>query len=232
MNDRSATTTSAGAPRSPGARSRTFGALADLDPRVGPQPLVELAVADVDGHDRGRPALEQAVGEPAGGGAERRGPGGPPPSTSKRSRAASSFSPPRPTKRGRGPRTRDGLAGRDEAGRLVGRRAADGDPARRRCRPGPARGWGPGPAGRARRRGGAARSGGSGLLGGGRLAGAFLAAAFLAAPSWPPPSWPVAFLAAAFLAGPCAARRPSWPERWPCRAATRSAARGARGRPG
>ena len=54
MNDRSATRTSAGAPRSPGAHVAHVGALVDLDPGVGAEPLVELAVADVDGHDATR----------------------------------------------------------------------------------------------------------------------------------------------------------------------------------
>ena len=58
---------STGSPRSPVARSPHVGPLADLDPGIGPQPLVELAVADVDRHDLGRAPLEQAVGEPAGG---------------------------------------------------------------------------------------------------------------------------------------------------------------------
>ena len=48
-------------------------------------------------------------------------------STAKRLSAASSFSPPRPTKRGRGPREDDRFAGCDEAGRLVGDRTADQD---------------------------------------------------------------------------------------------------------
>ena len=67
MNDRSATTRANGAPRSPGVEVADVGALADLDPGVGPQPLVQLAVADVDRHHPGGAPLEQAVGEPAGG---------------------------------------------------------------------------------------------------------------------------------------------------------------------
>ena len=68
----------------------------DVDPRIGPQPLVELVPADVDGHHRGGARLEQAVGEPAGGrpGVERATPAT---AMAKRSRAAASFSPPRPT---------------------------------------------------------------------------------------------------------------------------------------
>ena len=38
------------------------------DPAVAAQALVELAVADVDGVDVGRPPLEEAVGEATGGG--------------------------------------------------------------------------------------------------------------------------------------------------------------------
>ena len=55
MNDRSATTSGNGSPRSPGARSRTL-VRSCTSTRVGPQPLVELAVADVDRHHPPRPA--------------------------------------------------------------------------------------------------------------------------------------------------------------------------------
>ena len=62
-------------------RSGAYGSAERLErPRVDPlehgharvlaQPPVELAVGDVDGHDVRRPALEQAVGEAAGGGAD------------------------------------------------------------------------------------------------------------------------------------------------------------------
>jgi hypothetical protein len=42
-------------------------ALEDADAGVGAQALVELAVGDVDGEHAGRPPLQQAVGEAAGG---------------------------------------------------------------------------------------------------------------------------------------------------------------------
>ena len=84
-------------------RSRTLVRSSDRDPGVLAQAEVELAVADVDGHHRRRPPLEEAVGEAAGGRPRRRAPAGPRPSTSKRSRAASSLSPPRPTNRAGGP---------------------------------------------------------------------------------------------------------------------------------
>ena len=100
------------------------GALAATSTRASaPEPFVELAVADVDGdHLRGA-ALEQAVGEAAG---RRAGVEDPNPvtSSSKRSSAASSFSPPRPTNRAARPR-HDRLAGVDLSGRLVGASRAD-----------------------------------------------------------------------------------------------------------
>ena len=128
MNDRSATThVGRRADVAAARRSRTLVRSRHLDPRVGPQALVELAVADVDGDDRGRAPLQQAVGEAAGGRPASRA-RRPATSTPKRSSAASSFSPPRLTKRGGGPSDLDGSSGRDQARRLVGRRAADRDP--------------------------------------------------------------------------------------------------------
>jgi hypothetical protein len=67
-----------------------------VHPAVRPEPLVELAVADVHRDDLRGPPLEEAVGEapveaPA---STQRSPAG---STSKRSSAAWSFSPPRLT---------------------------------------------------------------------------------------------------------------------------------------
>ena len=121
--------------------------------------------------------------------------------TANRVSAASSFSPPRPTKRGAGPEHPDRLAGRHEPGGLVGGRSADGDA------PGRDVGLGLLAAGRqapphqlgveaaARQRSGLLRGGAflAGALLGRRLlrVAVFLAAAFLAA----------VFLAAAFLAG-------------------------------
>ena len=49
-----------------GVQAAHVGPLAVVDPRVGPQPLVELAVADVDRHDLSGAALQHAVGEAAG----------------------------------------------------------------------------------------------------------------------------------------------------------------------
>ena len=139
------------------------------------------------------------------------------------SSAASSFSPPRPTKRGGGPSER--RSARRRATRRAGlsrRRAADGDPAGGDRRPGPRSRLAPGPAGPARRRAGAGRacvsrrpSWPAAFLRRAPssparfLAGAFLAAAFLAGGllGWRP-SWPAAFLAAAFLA---AGGRGRWP---------------------
>ena len=130
--------------------------------------------------------------------------------TSKRVSAASSFSPPRPTKRGPGPSTLDRLAGRDEPGRLVGRGAADGDAPGRDVGLGLLCGWAPGPAAPARRRGGGAPADqaffvagallagrlllGRRLLGGRLLRGRLLGRRLLGrgllrpGPSWPSPS--------------------------------------------
>ena len=103
MNDRSATTRSAGVAEVAGRQVADVGALADLDAGVGAQPLVQLAVADVDGHHRGRAPLEEAVGEPAGRRAEVEGAAALDRRPRTASSAASSFSPPRPTNRGPGP---------------------------------------------------------------------------------------------------------------------------------
>ena len=52
-----------------GFQGADVGPVQHPDPRVLAQAQVELAVADVDGDDLGRPGLQQHVGEPAGGGA-------------------------------------------------------------------------------------------------------------------------------------------------------------------
>ena len=192
MNDRSATSTSAGGAEVAGRQVAHVRALAHLHPRVGAQPLVELAVADVDGHDRGRAPLQEAVGEPAGRRAEVERPaaGDVDARTARGRRRAS-------RRRGRrsaaAARARRRLVGRDEAGRLRRRARRRRSPARRRCPPGPAGGSGPGPAAPARRRGGA---------------GPGAQACFLAA---------AAFLAGRLLGRRLLGRRPSW--RRPSRAA-------------
>ena len=69
MKDRSATIRS-GAVRQGGRIERLHvRALEDRDPLVLAQRPVQLAIGHVGGDHRLRPALEQAVGEPAGGGA-------------------------------------------------------------------------------------------------------------------------------------------------------------------
>ena len=104
-----------------GSKPRTvadIGPLQRADPGVAPEPLVELAPAHVDRHDRGCAVLErQSVNPPVDA----------PASSTPRpvgvdreaTRAASSLSPPRPTKRGGGavttsarpaPTSRDGLS--------------------------------------------------------------------------------------------------------------------------
>ena len=126
------------------------------------------------------------------------------------SRAASSFSPPRLTNRGRGPCDLDRVAGRDEPGRLVGRCAADGHPTRRRSLPRPARGSRTRPrrtsSASSRRRVGVSLPSGGGLLGR-RL----LRWRLLGRPSWrrpssrrpssPAPSSPSAFFGCGLLLG-------------------------------
>ena len=52
MKDRSATTSAARLPHVAGREVADVGALPHHDPGIGAQPLVELAVADVDGHHR------------------------------------------------------------------------------------------------------------------------------------------------------------------------------------
>ena len=61
MKDRSPTRSSAGGTEVAGAQVAGVGALVHLDAGVGPQALVELAVAHVDGHDgRGAPLEERS----------------------------------------------------------------------------------------------------------------------------------------------------------------------------
>ena len=67
MNDRSATTTSAGAPTSPASRCADVGPLAHLDPRVAPEPLVRAGRSRRRRRPpRAAPRWRQAVGEAAG----------------------------------------------------------------------------------------------------------------------------------------------------------------------
>ena len=102
------------------------------------------------------PRCRQAVGEPAGRGAGVEHRAGRSRSTAKRSRAASSFSPPRPTKRGAGPASSTGSAAPTSRAALVGPRRspspAGGDGLRRLP------GSRPAPAAPARRRGAGALS--------------------------------------------------------------------------
>ena len=133
------------------------GALEDVDPRVVPQAGVELAVADVDGDHLRRAPLQEAVGEAPG-----RGPGVE--GAARRGRRA------RTVERGvellaapadeAGRRAQEptGSPGGDQVGRLARDRPADGHEVARRWPPARRCGSGPGPAGRARRRGGGGRS--------------------------------------------------------------------------
>ena len=70
MNDRSATTRSAGAAEVVGGQAPHGGAAALVDPRVGRHLGHELSVADVDRDDLGGPVGQQHLGEPAGRGAD------------------------------------------------------------------------------------------------------------------------------------------------------------------
>ena len=69
MNDRSATVSSTGPPMSSGTSARTLVRSCTRTRVVRPQPPHELPVSDVDRDDLGGAAVEQDVGEPAGGGA-------------------------------------------------------------------------------------------------------------------------------------------------------------------
>ena len=157
MNDRSATTRSTGPPIASGVRCRTLARSRTSTRGSLAQARVELAVADVDGDHLRRAALEQAVGEAAG---RRAGVEGPRPRDVD----------PEPLERGvellaappheagrRAERARPGRRARPggTACRRATRRRSRGArrwPPARRC------GWRPGPAGRARRRGGGGRS--------------------------------------------------------------------------
>ena len=200
-----------------GVSERTLTRSSTVTRLVVAQALVQLAVADVDGVDLGRPPLEEAVGEPPGGRSGIEGA----PALGDRRRTGSgrrrASAPPRLTNGAGRPQHDDGLVGRHQAGRLVGLGAGHqhlpgGDgrlglvPVGDQAAPDelgiepPA-----GPVLSCSIRG--VRLLGGGLLGGGAflaaafLAGAFLAAAFLAAvPSWPS----AAFLAGAFFARPAA----------------------------
>ena len=70
MNDRSPTTTSTGPPIVSSIGVAHVAPFEIGHPVVGAEPLVQLAMADVEGNHMRRTALEQAVGEPAGGGAD------------------------------------------------------------------------------------------------------------------------------------------------------------------
>ena len=117
-------------------------------------------------------------------------------STANRSRAASSFSPPRPTKRGGGPWTTMGLAGRDEARRLRGRGAVDGDPPGVDVRLCLAAARGEAPPHQL----GVEATPDQGAT----------PASWRPWPSWPGPSWPGPSCAGAFLAGGLAHRGAFW----------------------
>ncbi len=96
MNERSATARSTGPPRSSGVEVADVGALPHVDPRVVARrrscswPWPTSTATTVRGA-----ALQQAVGEPTGRGAGVEGTAVPARRASKRSSAASSFSPPR-----------------------------------------------------------------------------------------------------------------------------------------
>ncbi len=65
MKERSATTSAGGGSTSPATEAPDVDPLPDLDPGVDPEPLVELAVADVDRGDHGAaPRWRQASVKP------------------------------------------------------------------------------------------------------------------------------------------------------------------------
>ena len=66
MNDRSPTTRSTRPPICSTVAWRTLQRSRFVDPGIGSQAFVQLAVTDVEGHDVGCAALQQTVGEPAG----------------------------------------------------------------------------------------------------------------------------------------------------------------------
>ncbi len=96
---------------------------------------MELAVADIHGHHRRRPPLEQAVGEPAGGrtGVEHAAPD----DLDRETVEASMELVPAPAHvTRRGPEHRDGVADGDQPGRLRRRCSADRHPTGEDRRPG------------------------------------------------------------------------------------------------
>ena len=203
MKDRSATTSVEAAAEVVAAQAAQVGPFPHGDAGIGAQALVELVAAHVERHHVRRAALEQAVGEAAGGraGVEHPEPGDVDAEVVEGGvelLAAARHEP------GARPDELDRLSGRDEAGRLVGRGAAHQDPP---CCDGGARLLAAVDQAPADQLGVEATPGGRGtylpavFLAGAFLATAFLAGAFLAA----------AFFATAFLAGAFLARRPSWP---------------------
>ena len=70
MKETSATSRSGANGRSPGSSSRALRAVEARDARVAGDPVVQLAAADVQGDDPRGAALQQAVGEAAGRGAD------------------------------------------------------------------------------------------------------------------------------------------------------------------
>ncbi len=89
---------------------------------------MELAVAHVHGHHRGRPPLQEAVGEPAGGGAGVEGPPAGHVDAEAGQRGLELLAPPA-DEAGPGPLHLDGFARTHEAGGLGRRRAPHRDAA-------------------------------------------------------------------------------------------------------
>ena len=95
--------------------------LQDGDPVVAAEALMQLTVPDVDGVDLRRPALEEAVGEATGGRARIERRAGRSTSTAKRVEGGIELLAAPADEAGRRAEELDGLVGRHQAGRLVGR---------------------------------------------------------------------------------------------------------------
>ena len=158
MNDRSATTTSNGAPpSSPSGAARTLVRSSEVTrgsrrSRSWSWPRPTSTATTMAAPRWSRQSVKPPVD---GAGVEARRP---PTSMPKRSRAASSLSPPRPTKRGGGPATCHRLGRVHQPGRLAPPRRRRPAPGRASISSRPGSGWRPGRGAPARRRGAGAGS--------------------------------------------------------------------------